>query len=167
MDISVINSTLYKDAKNLGACDKVMGKWQGLYSIDDLMALFNHNQEFCIQHQFPNNEFLKTVSSVAERNKNGMFVDDKVSVHNFDGLMTILGDSSGYVLCDSFNALTVYVRHNADITFSCKGFSRVFIKVHDNCKVHIEQSDMSKVYVYKYGENAKISYDGDIIFRQK
>lgn len=167
MDIAVLNNILHSDAKALGACDKVMGQWQGLYDIPTLIALFVHNQEFCIAHDFPSIDFIKSNFNVEERTENGVYLNDKVAVHGYSGTLITMGNSKGFVLADGYDAITIYARHNSDLHISCKGFSKVFIRAYDNCKLNIEQGEMSKVYVYRYGEKSIIKTDGDIIFHQK
>lgn len=167
MGIETLNDVLYKDAKKLGACDKVMGKWQGLYNMPMLIALFKSNQEFCIEKDFPSVEFIQTNTRVDERTKDGLFVNDKVTVHDYSGTIVTLGNSCGFIIADSYDVQTLYIRHNSDLHISCKGFAKLYINVYDNAKVTIEQSEMGKVYVYRYGEKSKIETEGDIIFHQK
>lgn len=165
MDIEKLNDIVYKDAKSLGACDKVMSRWSQVYDMQQLIDLFVHNQEFCIDKDFPSNEFVKMNTDETERNSFGVFVDDKITVRNYSGIIVSCGNSEGYVLADGFTACTIYVRHNTKLNVQCRGFSKVFIHAYNNCTIDVEQNEMSKVYIYNHSDSSTINTEGDVFIR--
>lgn len=168
MDNIRLNEILYKDAKTLCACDKVMSAWNHPYTTGELISLFRNNQEFCIEKDFPSVAFITSNFSSKELKDNNVYInEDGFVLDGVSGICVVGGSSSGAVISRQFGTATLYIRHNANIEVTADDFSKLFINVYDNANVAISCDTLASVYVYNYSPAAKIICDERIKIRTK
>lgn len=152
MNLSELKAELMKGVKALGVCKDSYSKMRG-YDRDELIAMYLHLPDWCLERDFPSLEMLRREFSDIE--DKCVFIDKM-----FDG--------------ELFKNSPVYVFHN------CKGKIRVDWNVEkanipilyfaNDCKIEVVSNDKivvpypTKVNIITYGENTTITaHDGRYI----
>ena len=160
-----IGKQLKSQAESLGACEK------GLNGLDrlneqELINRYVHFIDFVIENDFPSNDFIKENFDKSLLEHNNIYVDAEFERRNARQVVVIQGESKGVLLFDGVTTSDVYIRHDSDVTIDCSRFSKIFISVYDNAKIHVTQRDGASVYVYLHGENCSVESDGEVMIRR-
>lgn len=155
-----LSADLKKRAIALGLCRQ----WQRDWTTEDksiLCDMYIDGLDFCIINNYPTTEYMKENFDGIMQN-HGIYVDEKVSINGAKLLVYVInGESTGDIVLDNFDICDVYIRHNSDINIIAKGQSSIYINVFDNAKVNVTQTgSLSRVNVYKHGDNVSIVADG-------
>lgn len=160
-----IGKKLKLQAESLGACEK------GLYNLEklneqELINRYVHFIDFCIESDYPSNEFIKENFDQSLLEHNNIYVDSEFERRNARQVVVIQGKSKGVMLFDGYTSADIYIRHDSEVTIDCSRMSKVFISVYDNAKVHVSQRDGASVYVYKHGDGCSVEAEGDVMQRR-
>lgn len=152
MNFSKLKAELMKAAKALGVCKDSYAKMRG-YDRDELINMYLHLPDWCLERNFPSLEMLRReFSDIKDK---GVFVDK-----TFDG--------------ELFKNKPIYVFHN------CKGVINVDWNVEkaiipilyfaNDCEIEVYSNDKitvfkpTKINIIVYGENTSvIAHDGKYI----
>lgn len=161
-----VSEDLKQEAIILGLCDEWTEDW-GKPDLDSLCEMFISGQDFCIKHNYPSNEYIKSNFGEVATN-HGIFVDTEIDLVNPD-VAILLGSTKGCITLSGFVSRDIYVRHDSNVTIVIKDSAKTFIRVFDNTKVIIDNQSSGKVFVYKYTDvfTGKIFTNENVEVREK
>jgi len=147
---------LAKEAQTKGICTPGMKK---ILQSNDKEALLNYYIEgldFCLEHDFPSNDYLKTEGSDLLAIK-GIYIDEDIATVN-DRRLVLLGKCKGHVVANEYSVMDVFVKHESTVQLYANDHSFVRIDCFDTVNVQIYASGNAKIVVNVYG-SAKVSYE--------
>ena len=143
-----LSETLKQQAVDLGLCRPWTETW-GDCDQQELIDKYKKGIDFCIDKQYPSNEFIKANFDRALLNANLIFVDEHL---DFDmmpsGIYILNGECSGSIRFAPWTAATVYVRHKSNVTIIADDFAKVFVRLYDEAEVEAEAEEGAVVRVY-------------------
>ena len=143
-----LSETLKQQAVDLGLCRPWTEAW-GNCDQQELIDKYKKGIDFCIDKQYPSNEFIKANFDRALLNANLIFVDEHL---DFDmmpsGIYILNGECSGSIRFAPWTAATVYVRHKSNVTIIADDFAKVFVRLYDEAEVEAEAEEGAVVRVY-------------------
>lgn len=142
-----LQEQLKQEAINLGACEKGIASW-GDPDLGELCRKYFEYQDFCIQHNWPTVDEIKTADQYIVR-KHGIFVNGKEIVHNLKDIV-VMGDAE----------VTVHAMIPCNVTVRHDGFVRIFVEEGVLC--YVDMYDNSSIEVCYKETNARVavSYHG-------
>lgn len=156
-----------RELDEMGFCDKFKELWRDNFTRSELIGLYRRGIEYCIEHDWPGNGFIKKHFDIETLREGRVYVDDEFGeINGENGVYVFNGASSGVISFDGFATATVYVRQACDITINVKGLSRVFVELYDHSSVSINQKNNASVFVYVRDENAKLQFNGKVNVRR-
>nr|DAV38587.1 MAG TPA: hypothetical protein [Caudoviricetes sp.] len=161
-----LNCKLRDRAITLGLCQQWQGEWMDGKSKDELVEMYVRGLDFCIEHNYPSNDFIAANFEPEVLHRNGVWLNERVVTCGVPNSVLVLnGCCTGVLKFGGYDVCTIYVRHDSEVEINADGVSKVFISVFDNAKVKVKQSDLAKVYVYKHGDKCVVGTDGDVRMR--
>ena len=143
-----LSETLKQQAVDLGLCRPWTETW-GDCDQQELIDKYKKGIDFCIDKQYPSNEFIKANFDRALLNANLIFVDEYL---DFDmmpsGIYILNGECSGSIRFAPWTAVTVYVRHKSNVTIIADDFAKVFVRVYDEANAKVVELDEAVIKVY-------------------
>lgn len=138
------------DARKANAC--AQGR-EALLTINPenreaMVDLFFKHIDFCLNNNFPANDFITKYGKGVIENK-GLFVDKDVELVNVKDV-ALLGQSSGVAKYDDYAVGRVYVKHTSAVDIEAHGNSFVMIDAFDDATVNVRTYDRAKVCVNQY-----------------
>lgn len=147
--MSNLSETLKKQAIDLGLCRQ----WTEAWGDCDQQELINKHKkgiDFCIEHQYPSNEFIKANFDRTLLHDNLIFVDERINLDDApSGVYILNGECSGTLHFRSWAAATVYVRHSSNVNIIAEDFAKVFVRVYDEAEVNVCDVGDAVVKVYE------------------
>lgn len=157
---------LRRELDEMEFCEKFQELWRDDFTREELVGLYKRGIEYCVEHDWPDNGFIKENFDKELLRKCKVFVDDDFgNIDGSTGVYVINGASSGELTFDAFDTATIYIRQASDIVINAKVLSRVFIDLYDNASAVIKQSDNASVFVYKRSKGAKLVTEGKVTIR--
>ncbi|EJW95600.1 hypothetical protein EVA_16282 [gut metagenome] len=166
MDNTELNRRLKDRAVALGLCRQWTGEWESNETKDHLIKKYKKGIDFCIKHDYPNNEFIKANFPKKLLHDNLVFVDEHIDMIGKSGVYVINGSCEGSLMFSGYSAATVYVRHDTNISITAKDFAKVFVSVFDDAELNVKAFEGSKIYVYGKSDRCKIAGAGNWLLRQ-
>ena len=143
-----LSETLKQQAVDLGLCRPWTEAW-GNCDQQELIDKYKKGIDFCIDKQYPSNEFIKANFDRDLLNANLIFVDEHL---DFDmmpsGVYILNGECSGSIRFAPWTAATIYVRHKSNVTIIAGNFAKVFVRLYDEAEVETEAEESAVVRVY-------------------
>ncbi len=143
-----LSETLKQQAVDLGLCRPWTEAW-GDCDQQELIDKYKKGIDFCIDKQYPSNEFIKANFDRDLLNANLIFVDEHL---DFDmmpsGVYILNGECSGSIRFAPWTAATIYVRHKSNVTIIAGNFAKVFVRLYDEAEVETEAEESAVVRVY-------------------
>lgn len=143
-----LSETLKQQAVDLGLCRPWTEAW-GDCDQQELIDKYKKGIDFCIDKQYPSNEFIKANFDRALLNANLIFVDEYL---DFDmmpsGIYILNGECTGSIRFAPWTAATVYVRHSSHINIIAGDFAKVFVRLYDEAEAETEAEEGAVVRVY-------------------
>ena len=143
-----LSETLKQQAVDLGLCRPWTEAW-GDCDQQELIDKYKKGIDFCIDKQYPSNEFIKANFDRDLLNANLIFVDEYL---DFDmmpsGIYILNGECSGSIRFAPWTAATIYVRHKSNVTIIADDFAKVFVRLYDEAEVEAEAEEGAVVRVY-------------------
>ncbi len=155
---------LQKEAQALGACSP------GLLDLKNtgdnkaaLVQLYLSKLEFCLEHDFPSNDFIR------EHGKGiiedfGVFLDDKIDITNYRKCVA-LGNTSGEINITSYGVSQIFAKHTSDLVINASGNAFVQVYLYDDAELTIQAHDRAKVRVNKFGGKITAANDGESVVK--
>lgn len=155
-----ISEELKDKAVSLGLCKEWTDGW-GDPSVDDLVKKYIDGIDFCIEKDFPSNEYIKqNFGEVAE--KHGVYVDKKIELSD-PSILVLNGFCKGKINIGEFCVSTIYVRHNSDVEVEVHNGGLAFVHLYDDAGLNVQSK--GKCFVYRHG--GFLSTNGNIIVRDR
>lgn len=143
-----LSETLKQQAVDLGLCRPWTEAW-GDCDQQELIDKYKKGIDFCIDKQYPSNEFIKANFDRDLLNANLIFVDEYL---DFDmmpsGVYILNGECTGSIRFAPWTAATVYVRHKSNVTIIADDFAKVFVRLYDEAAAETEAEEGAVVRVY-------------------
>lgn len=143
-----LSETLKQQAVDLGLCRPWTEAW-GDCDQQELIDKYKKGIDFCIDKQYPSNEFIKANFDRDLLNANLIFVDEYL---DFDmmpsGIYILNGECTGSIHFAPWTAATVYVRHTSHVRIIANDFAKVFVRLYDEAEVETEAEESAVVKVY-------------------
>ena len=143
-----LSETLKQQAVDLGLCRPWTEAW-GDCDQQELIDKYKKGIDFCIDKQYPSNEFIKANFDRDLLNANLIFVDEYL---DFDmmpsGIYILNGECSGSIRFAPWTAATIYVRHKSNVTIIADDFAKVFVRLYDAADAETEAEVCAVVRVY-------------------
>lgn len=167
-NIENINKVLKAKAMSLGLCREWTNDWQMDSDRDALVDKFKRGLDFCIEHNYPSNDAIKTFFDRDFLIKNHIYVDECLNVSQCEsGIYVIQGESDINLTIGGYNVATIFVRHNSKVSITCTGYARVFVRLYDESETFVYQHNESKAFVKRHSENALLKTVGNITVKEK
>lgn len=143
-----LSETLKQQAVDLGLCRPWTEAW-GDCDQQELIDKYKKGIDFCIDKQYPSNEFIKANFDRALLNENLIFVDEHIRLDDApSGIYILNGECSGSIRFAPWTAATVYVRHTSNVRIIAGDFAKVFVRLYDGAEVETEAEESAVVKVY-------------------
>lgn len=143
-----LSETLKQQAVDLGLCRPWTEAW-GDCDQQELIDKYKKGIDFCIDKQYPSNEFIKANFDRDLLNANLIFVDEYL---DFDmmpsGIYILNGECSGSIRFAPWTAATIYVRHKSNVTIIADDFAKVFVRVYDEADAEVVELDEAVIKMY-------------------
>lgn len=143
-----MKNILISQLPNLLPCDKGYGQLMQAGSDADLIETYFDNIDFCLAHNFPPNEQIRTISGHIEA---GIMVSMKRIVSNPKRLV-VLGRSDVEATFDGYSVARLYVKHDSLLIVKAKGNAFVMIDALDRANVHVTCTENARVVVNLYSQ---------------
>lgn len=144
-----LSETLKQQAVNLRLCKPWTEAWADNSDQQTLIDKYKKGIDFCLDRDWPSNDFIKANFDRALLNKNLVFVDEHIDLKNApSGVYVINGECSGTLWFNSWAAATIYVRHESDITVVADDFAKVFVRLYDDSNAEVVELEDAVVKVY-------------------
>lgn len=143
-----LSETLKQQAVDLGLCRPWTEAW-GNCSQQELIDKYKKGIDFCIDKQYPSNEFIKANFDRHLLNENLIFVDEHINLETApSGIYVINGECTGRIWFGKWAAATIFVRHNSKIRIEADRYAKVFVRLYDNAEVECDYDESAVVKVY-------------------
>lgn len=143
-----LSETLKQQAVDLGLCRPWTEAW-GDCDQQELIDKYKKGIDFCIDKQYPSNEFIKANFDRDLLNANLIFVDEHIRLDDApSGIYILNGECSGSIRFAPWTAATVYVRHTSNVRIIAGDFAKVFVRLYDGAEVETEAEESAVVKVY-------------------
>lgn len=136
------------EAIGLGLCPKWQRNWAADSSAQELIDKYKKGIDFCIQNDFPSNEFIIRNFSRELLEENLIFVDEYLDVQNAaDGIYILNGSCGGQISFGEWSTATLFMRHDSSVKVYAAPFSKLFIRLYDGAEVDVDASEDASVRV--------------------
>lgn len=142
----------YSEIKKYSSYDQMCSK----YFADDSWAMAN---------DFPNINLLRQYF-IGHAENYGFFVDHKGEVIA-QSRLAVFGDSDSSITFKDYSVSVLIVRHNSHVTIKAVDNAFLMVNVLDSASVEIEAANSSKVIVYQYGTNSKVTQSGNVEIKKR
>lgn len=144
-----LSETLKQQAVSLGLCKPWTAEWADNSDQQTLIDKYKKGIDFCLDRDWPSNDFIKANFDRELLNKNLVFVDEHINLKNApSGVYVVNGECSGTLWFNSWAAATVYVRHGSKITVIADDFAKVFVRLYDEADAEVVELENAVVKVY-------------------
>lgn len=157
-----INTELKYKAVSLGLCNGWQKMWDKNKSGQELIDMYKKGIDFCFEHDYPSNEFIKQNFDQELRFKNNFYVEEEFNKHNPENSCVILG-GNGKLSFDSFSTCDIYIKDESEVEITASGFAIIFVNVYGG-KVAITQKGRASIHVYRHGD-CQVICDGNVVVR--
>lgn len=140
-----LQKQLKQEAIRLGACDEGIASW-GDPNVEDLCRKYFKYQDFCIKHNWPTVDEIKTADQNIVR-KHGIFVTGKEIAHSLKDI-AVIGDAE--VSVHVMEPCNVTVRHNGIAKIFVESDVLCYVDIHDNAKVKVCYKEANARVVVSY-----------------
>lgn len=137
METREIQNELIRTGRELGMCDKFMGRLEaGPMSRQDMFGLFHAGLDFCIEHNWPSIDFINEAFTDLELSKAGIYKRGDCLSENQKNVVAI-GNATVDVYVGNSGVTDIYCRHNSTINLHLGDNAFCYISVHDNGTVNV------------------------------
>lgn len=147
--MSNLSDTLKQQAVSLGLCHKWTEAWADNSGQQELIDKFVKGIDFCLERDWPSNDFIKANFDRDLLNSNLVFIDEYVDMDMApSGIYILNGECYGRLSFAPWAAATVYLRHNSKVAVVASDFAKVFVRIYNEADVEVEADESAVVKVY-------------------
>ena len=161
------SQALKAEAIRLGLCEKWTSEWVDGLTQQDLIDRFVKGYDFCVKHNFPDNDYVRNHFSRELLHKNNIYISEDVRLYNVVGNVILHGECKGKIIETGASAVVIYARHNTHINVGVGDASRVFLHLYDNASAIVAQLMSGRVTVFLHGDGCKVEHKGNVKIIQK
>ena len=161
-----LNQELKSQAIALGLCNQWQKEWKGDWNTATLADRMYKGIDFCLQHHWPTNAFLKKNFSLEELRTNNIYIDDKRSVLNPKHSL-ILGKSEVKIRFNGAYAGNIYIRDKSVVELTAKTRSFVIVHLFDEASINATQQDLANITIIKHSKKSLAIGVGKVKFREE
>lgn len=159
---NIINE-IAKKAHKLGACQQGYRELLSATSKHDLCHSYIKNLDFCLEHNFPSNDYIrKHFKGIME--EQGIYLDDVIELHNLRMCIT-LGKTNGRIILSEYSVAEIYAKHQSALNIVAKDNAFVMVDVYDDAVVNLYASDRAQVCVNRHGGKITYNATGDAVVK--
>lgn len=159
---NIINE-IAKKAHKLGACQQGYRELLSATSKHELCHSYIKNLDFCLEHNFPSNEYIrKHFKGIME--EQGIYLDDVIELHNLRMCIT-LGKTNGRIILSAYSVAEIYAKHQSALNIVAKDNAFVMVDVYDDAVVNVCVSDRAQVCVNRHGGKVTYNATGDAVVK--
>lgn len=159
---NIINE-IAKKAHKLGACQQGYRELLSATSKHDLCHSYIKNLDFCLEHNFPSNEYIrKHFKGIME--EQGVYLDDVIELNNRRICIT-LGKTNGRIIASEYSVSEIYAKHQSALNIVAKDNAFVMVDVYDDAVVNVYASDRAQVCVNRHGGKITYNATGDAVVK--
>lgn len=166
--MEALNRILRAQAISHGLCKQWTEEWDLVGSKEELVDKYKRGLDFCIEHDYPSNEFIKEHFDSDFLHKNHIYVDSDVSeLDASSDTYVVQGSSVVDLHFKDYAVATIWVRHNSKANISVSGNARVLVHVYNQSECFVNQFGESRVFVKKHSYEAVVTTCGNITYKEK
>ena len=159
---NIINE-IAKKAHKLGACQQGYRELLSATSKHDLCHSYIKNLDFCLEHNFPSNDYIrKHFKGIME--EQGIYLDDVIELHNLRMCIT-LGKTNGRIILSEYSVAEIYAKHQSALNIVAKDNAFVMVDIYDDAVVNVCASDRAQVCVNRHGGKITYNATGDAVVK--
>lgn len=144
-----LSDILKKEAIERDLCAQWTAEWADNSDQQTLIDKYKKGIDFCLDRDWPSNDFIKANFERDLLNANLIFVDEYVDMDMApSGIYILNGGCSGRIRLAPWAAATFYLRHNSKITIVADDFAKVFVRLYDEADVEVDSDESAVVKVY-------------------
>lgn len=161
-----LNNELRNAAIGYGLCQKWQSNWNRDYSVRELIEKFYTGIDFCIEHNYPTNEFIKANFEKDVLRSNNVLVDDKYSLLNPINA-AVFGNSETKIRFNARNPGRIWCKDNARVSIYARNSSFVIVHVFGSAIVEADSRDDSRLLVIRHDKECKITCYGRAVEKEE
>lgn len=155
MTTKELNDTLREEGRFLGMCDEFYNeKWD--FSLEQLVERMFKGIDFCLQHHWPSNEFIKKNFKRDFLREQGIFVDDEYSICNVQESLVLGGSKVRYRYSGKYYG-NIRVRDLSLVEVTARGDGLVIVHLFERACAKVERSEKAKVAIIKHSPKVLVS----------
>lgn len=144
-----LSEVLKREAVERNLCAQWTSEWADDSDQQALIDKYKKGIDFCLDRDWPSNDFIKANFDRDLLNANLIFVDEYVDMDMApSGIYILNGECSGRIRLAPWAAATVYLRHSSKITIVADDFAKVFVRLYDEADVDVDSDGSAVVKVY-------------------
>lgn len=144
-----LSEVLKREAVERNLCAQWTSEWADNSDQQTLIDKYKKGIDFCLDRDWPSNDFIKANFDRDLLNTNLIFVDEYVDMDMApSGIYILNGECSGRIRLAPWTAATVYLRHSSKITIMADDFAKVFVRLYDETDVDVDSDGSAVVKVY-------------------
>lgn len=144
-----LSEILKCEAVERNLCAQWTAKWADNSDQQTLIDKYKRGIDFCLDRDWPSNDFIKANFDRELLNANLIFVDEYVDMDMApSGIYILNGECSGRIRLAPWAAATIYVRHSSEITIVAEDFAKVFVRLYDEADAEVDSDESAVVKVY-------------------
>lgn len=147
-------------AKAAGACPEGVQAILDRGKPEELIQLYKKKIDFCMEQNFPSNEYLSEHFDSDLLAGNGILLNRTAKLENSD-FVVLLGGSEVEMTVDQYTVSQVHVKHASKAKLSIEGNAFVVIDCFDNSQLVVDAFGAAKVRINVYGDAQVTANDFD------
>lgn len=141
---------LFKKAVELGLCQEWKSGWKD--DLDSLLTMYKKGIDFCIEHDYPNLDFVRKNLSGKTEHKD-IYIDAEKTIEAYKETIICLGNCKMTFEVKPYAVVRIYVLHNSEIKINVSEGAILMIDAYDNSHVAVTgYADKTKAYRYDNSE---------------
>lgn len=161
-----LNEELREKAIRLGLCRQWQRDWREDWSKKVMVDKFFEGIDFCIENNYPSNDFIKTNFELDFLRKEGVYVDDKYSNMNLANA-AVFGLSDVTLRYSAMRSGRIWVKDNAKLRIVSHNFAFVMVHIFDDAKIVVERFDKSNVVLVVHSSTAHLEYNKGVVIKEE
>lgn len=163
----ILSMTLRNEADSLGLCEEWHNAWQDNSTQQELINKYLRGIDFCLQHHWPSNGFIKSHFDKALLRKNNILVDDRRSLLN-PPMAIILGNSHAIIRVVGNNPSRIYLNGNTEASLYVHTNAKVIVEVRDKARLSVTPwEDRTDCVVFDYSDDTLVEASKSIKYERK
>lgn len=149
-----ISEELLNDAIKAGLCKEHTIAWNKDWTLEDLVAYYKANPDWCLERHYPSIEYLRKNFDNETTKDLGVYVDGFITIRAV--LLSYVFNGSRVGMIVDRGAVRVYLGLKSIAKFIVKDGADLTIDYYDDSEVEVELQGSATCTIYRYGENIPV-----------